>query len=188
MATRLGMKNTSPCDSTQVAGRWMMGESGRMSITKPAERRLAMMCLLAANGVSGCSATPPVNAVCEAEKARIEADGNEGERLPLGLAKMTGSKMHGHVMLDGGRMGPGLSISSELEVPGTLNDIGNFYKGEFRRINAKLESPEYYNDLILLHGTTQDGGYLSVGIGISRWSGVPRGSAKVDVHYQADCL
>jgi len=28
----------------------------------------------------------------------------------------------------------------------------------------------------------------SVALGISRWSGVPRGSAKVDVHYQADCL
>jgi hypothetical protein len=138
--------------------------------------------------VVGCSAKPPPNSVCESEKTQIELAGNQNERLPLGLAKMPGSKMHGPAILDGSKMGSGVSISSGIEVPGKLEEIGKFYEREFRRINAKIELLEYHDDLIVLSGPTEDGGYLMVGIDMRQWSGVPKGSAKVDIHYQADCL
>jgi len=96
--------------------------------------------------------------------------------------------MHGPVILDGSRMGSGVSISTEMEVPGALKDIGAFYENEFKRINAKIELPEFYKDLTLLHGPTADGGYLMIGIDVREGSGIPSGSAKVDIHYQADCL
>lgn len=96
--------------------------------------------------------------------------------------------MHGPVILDGSRMASGLSISTEMEVPGTLKDISKFYEAEFKRINAKMERPEFYKNLTLLHGPTADGGYLMIGIDVREGSGIPNGSAKVDIHYQADCL
>jgi hypothetical protein len=152
-------------------------------------KRLTMICLLAACiDVAGCTDSPSSNSVCSAEKARIAASGSQSDRLPLGLAKIPGSKMRGPVILDGSRMGSGVSISTEMEVPGTLRDISAFYEDEFKRTNAKIERPEFYNDLTLLHGPTADGGYLMIGIDVREGSGIPKGSAKVDIHYQVDCL
>lgn len=152
-------------------------------------KRLAMICSLAVClDVAGCTDRPSGSSVCSAEKARVEASSSQVDRLPLGLAKIPGSKMHGPVILDGSRMASGVSLSTEMEVPGTLKDISAFYEGEFKRINAKIELPEFYKDLTLLHGPTADGGYLMIGIDVREVDGIPKGSAKVDIHYQADCL
>ena len=160
-----------------------------MSIRKPTMKRVALICMLAAGlDVTGCTENRPTNSVCIAEKARVAAGGNQFDRLPLGLAKMPGSKMLRPVIFDGSRMASGVTISTEMEVPGAIKDIDRFYEGEFKRINAEIDLPESYKDLALLHGRTADGGYLMVGIDARGGSGAPKGSAKVDIHYQADCL
>jgi hypothetical protein len=152
-------------------------------------KRIAKICLFAIFEMAvGCSPSSPQNSVCEAEKAQVEKGGNQSERLPLGLAKMPDSKMRGSVIFGGSPNAAGVTISAEMDVPGNLKDIGRFYKNEFARLNAKIDIPEYYDDLILLHGPTADGGYLMIGVDTRRQTGVRLGSAKVDFHYQASCL
>ena len=167
-----------------------MGPAAAQTNQKASEMKcIATIILFIAHlAMVGCSANRRINSVCEAEKTHVEVGGSQNERLPLGLAQMPGSKMRTPVILDGSRMGSGISISAEMEVPGQMKDIGDFYMREFRRVGARIEYSEYYKDTILLSGATKDGGFLMMGIDKGKWSGVPNGSAKVDVHYQADCL
>ena len=149
----------------------MRGTAGTMA--------LVGLCLF-----GGCSRPAPANPICEAEKARAQHGSASDMRLPLGLAVMPGARLKQQPKLDGSAMGAGVSVVATLETDASLEMVADFYRGEFRRIGAKIDIPEDYPDLVLLHGQTRDGGYLMVNIDRhGRTKGVG-----IAVFYQSDCL
>ncbi len=150
----------------------MRGTAGTMA--------LVGLCLF-----GGCSRPAPANPICEAEKAYAQHGNANDMRLPLGLAVMPGARLKHQPKLDGSAMGAGVSVVATLETEASLEKAADFYRREFRRIGAKIDVPEEdYPDLVLMSGSTRDGGYLMVNID-------RHGRAKgvgIAVFYQSDCL